>query len=84
MAHQVPIAVLVSGSGTNLQSIIDAIEAGTLREVNFNGLRTLWFAQHLYRPLLYLDSNIVEISPAPLNLAVPAYEFESDTLVKIG
>ncbi|HEX2932085.1 MAG TPA: phosphoribosylglycinamide formyltransferase [Candidatus Binatia bacterium] len=30
MAHQVPIAVLVSGSGTNLQSIIDAIEAKRL------------------------------------------------------
>lgn len=30
MAHQVPIAVLISGSGTNLQSIIDAIEAKRL------------------------------------------------------
>jgi phosphoribosylglycinamide formyltransferase 1 len=30
MARQVPIAVLISGSGTNLQAIIDAIEAGKL------------------------------------------------------
>ena len=30
MARQVPIAVLISGSGTNLQAIIDAIEAGAL------------------------------------------------------
>jgi phosphoribosylglycinamide formyltransferase-1 len=30
MARQVPIAVLISGSGTNLQSIIDAIEAKRL------------------------------------------------------
>lgn len=30
MTRQVPIGVLISGSGTNLQAIIDAIEAGTL------------------------------------------------------
>ena len=30
MARQVPIAVLISGSGTNLQAIIDAIEGGRL------------------------------------------------------
>lgn len=51
-----------------LEELKAAIEEGKLKDVNFNGLKTLWFAQHLYRPLLYLDSNIVEISPAPLNL----------------
>lgn len=30
MARQTPIGVLISGSGTNLQAIIDAIEAGKL------------------------------------------------------
>jgi phosphoribosylglycinamide formyltransferase 1 len=30
MARQVPLGVLISGSGTNLQAIIDAIEARTL------------------------------------------------------
>ncbi len=30
MARQLPIGVLISGSGTNLQSIIDAIEAKKL------------------------------------------------------
>jgi phosphoribosylglycinamide formyltransferase-1 len=30
MARKLPIAVLISGGGTNLQSIIEAIEAGTL------------------------------------------------------
>jgi phosphoribosylglycinamide formyltransferase-1 len=30
MARQVPVGVLISGSGTNLQAIIDAIEAGKL------------------------------------------------------
>jgi hypothetical protein len=31
------------------------------------GLKAIWFGRHLYQPLLYLDSKIVEISPAPLN-----------------
>jgi phosphoribosylglycinamide formyltransferase-1 len=30
MARKLPIAVLISGTGTNLQSMVDAIEAGTL------------------------------------------------------
>jgi hypothetical protein len=30
-------------------------------------LKAIWFGQHLYRPLLYLDSSVVDISPAPLN-----------------
>jgi len=32
----------------------------------------------------YDTSGRIRRGPAPLNLAVPAYEFESDTLVKIG
>src|SRR5512133_416360 len=30
-------------------------------------MKAIWFRQHLYEPLLYLDQNIVEISPVPLN-----------------
>ena len=30
-------------------------------------MKAIWFGRHLYEPLLYLDSSIVEISPAPLN-----------------
>ena len=30
-------------------------------------MKAIWFGSHLYQPLLYLDSKIVEISPAPLN-----------------
>lgn len=50
-----------------LEELKEAIEAGKLREVDFNGLKTIWFSQHLYQPLLHLDQNIVEISPAALN-----------------
>ena len=30
-------------------------------------MKAIWFGQHLYEPLLYLDQNIVEVSPVPLN-----------------
>ena len=30
-------------------------------------MKAIWFGRHLYEPLLYLDQNIVEISPVALN-----------------
>ena len=44
-----------------------AVEQGNLKPWEFQGMKAIWFAKHLYQPLLYLDSNVVEISPAPLN-----------------
>ncbi|MBK7767980.1 MAG: hypothetical protein IPI44_19145 [Sulfuritalea sp.] len=44
-----------------------SIEKGDLKPWEFRGMKAIWFGKHLYQPLLYLDSNIVEISPAPLN-----------------
>jgi hypothetical protein len=43
------------------------IEKGDLKPWEFNGMKAIWFGRHLYEPLLHLDSNVVEISPAPLN-----------------
>ncbi len=50
-----------------IEELKTAIEAGQLKQVDFNGLKTLWFGRHLYEPLLYLDQKVVEISPVPLN-----------------
>jgi len=50
-----------------LEELKAAIEGGDLKPWEFRGLKAIWFGRHLYQPLLYLDSNIVEISPAPLN-----------------
>jgi hypothetical protein len=44
-----------------------SIANGSLQPWEFQGLKALWFDRHLYQPLLYMDSNIVEISPVPLN-----------------
>lgn len=49
---------------TELKTII---ESGTLKPWEFSGMKAIWFGKHLYEPLLYLDQNIVEVSPVPLN-----------------
>ena len=50
-----------------LEELKAAIEKGDLKPWEFRGMKAIWFGRHLYQPLLYLDQNIVEISPAPLN-----------------
>lgn len=53
--------------GTKLEELKATIVKGELKAWEFQGLKTILFGRHLYQPLLYLDSKIVEISPAPLN-----------------
>jgi len=50
-----------------LEELKAAIAKGDLKPWEFQGLKAIWFGNHLYEPLLYLDSKVVEISPAPLN-----------------
>ena len=50
-----------------LEELKVVIEEGVLKHWEFEGMKAIWFSKHLYQPLLYLDTNIVEISPAPLN-----------------
>lgn len=50
-----------------LKELKTLIESGNLQPWAFRGLKAIWFGRHLYQPLLYLDSSIVESSPAPLN-----------------
>ena len=50
-----------------LEELKATIEKGDLKPWEFQGMKAVWFGRHLYQPLLYLDSKIVEISPAPLN-----------------
>lgn len=44
-----------------------AITAGSLRDWEFSGIKAIAFSHHLYQPLLFVDSGVVEISPVPLN-----------------
>jgi hypothetical protein len=49
---------------TELKAII---ESGSLKPWEFSGMKAIWFGRHLYEPLLYLDQNVVEVSPVALN-----------------
>jgi hypothetical protein len=50
-----------------LEELKGVIAKGELKPWEFSGIKAVWFGRHLYEPLLYLNSNVVEISPAPLN-----------------
>ena len=50
-----------------LEELKAAIQKRDLKPWEFQGLKAIWFGKHLYEPLLYLDTKIVEITPVPLN-----------------
>lgn len=50
-----------------LEELKAMIEDGELKPWEFKGMKAIWFGQHLYQPLLYLDRKVAEVSPAPLN-----------------
>jgi hypothetical protein len=52
---------------TKLIELKTLIESGYLKPWEFSGIKAIWFGKHLYEPLLYLDQNIVEVSPVALN-----------------
>jgi len=50
-----------------LEELKTLVEAGTLKGWSAEGLKAINVGHHLYRPLLHLESNVIAISPAPLN-----------------
>jgi len=72
--------VLIDRSQEEIVSKLDelkaAIEKNELKSWEFQGIKATWFGRHLYQPLLYLDSKVVEIQPAALNEG--EYEFVED------
>ncbi|NUB43841.1 DEAD/DEAH box helicase family protein [Fertoebacter nigrum] len=50
-----------------LNELKSLIESKALTPWEFSGMKAIWFDRHLYEPLLYLDQNIVEVSPVALN-----------------
>ena len=50
-----------------LEEIKRILESGGLRNVEFQGLTTIMFGQHLYQPLIYVNSDLIEVKPVALN-----------------
>jgi len=53
---------------TKLAEIKKIIESGQLKPMEmFQGLHPIFFGQHLYQPLIYVNSDLIEVRPVPLN-----------------
>lgn len=50
-----------------LEELKTQILKGDMKPWEFRGMKALWFGQHLFQPLLYVDSNVVELQPVSLN-----------------
>lgn len=50
-----------------LSDLKEQIESGAFSGWEFGNLQAIWFAQHLYQPLLHVKSDLVEVSPVSLN-----------------
>jgi hypothetical protein len=50
-----------------LEEIKTLIETKQLKDVEYQGFKSIMFSQHLYQPLLYLGTNVIEIKPVALN-----------------
>ncbi|MCP9450031.1 MAG: hypothetical protein NNA21_08220, partial [Nitrospira sp.] len=49
-----------------LEEIKGLIEAGTLRNVEFQSLHVIAFGRHLYEPLIYVGNDLIEVKPVVL------------------
>jgi len=51
---------------TKLEEIKQIIDDGDLKSVEFQGLRSIMFDRHLYQPLIYVKSDLIEVKPVVL------------------
>jgi len=51
---------------TKLEEIKQLIQEGKLKSVEFQGLKAIMFDRHLYQPLIYVKSDLVEVKPVVL------------------
>ncbi len=53
---------------SKLEELKQVILSGKLRDFEmFQGIHPLLFGQHLYQPLIYVNSELVDVKPVPLN-----------------
>jgi Type III restriction enzyme, res subunit len=50
-----------------LMELKEALKAKKLSDIEFGGLKSIVFSQHLYQPLITLNGSAIKISPVPLN-----------------
>ena len=52
---------------TKLKQLKDELKKNKLSDVQFGGLESLTFTQHLYQPLITVDGAAIKVTPVPLN-----------------
>ncbi|GLB59188.1 DEAD/DEAH box helicase family protein [Cytobacillus sp. NCCP-133] len=52
---------------TKLKQLKDALKKSMLSDIEFGGLTSFSFSQHLYQPLITLEGAAIKVSPVPLN-----------------
>jgi len=52
---------------TKLEEIKTIIENGELQNLEFQGMTSIMFGQHLYQPLFHVNNDLIEVKPVPLN-----------------
>jgi hypothetical protein len=62
-----------------LEGIKADIENNTLHDVPFANFHAIDFRRHLYRPLIYLDSDYIKVSPVQLNQGEKAFVLDLRT-----
>ncbi len=50
-----------------LTQLRESILAGKLNDLSFSSFQSLIFGQHLYQPLIHCNSDVIKVSPVPLN-----------------
>jgi hypothetical protein len=50
-----------------LTEVKDAIASKRLKQIEWGSFRSICFGQHLYQPLIYLNSSAVDVRPVALN-----------------
>jgi len=62
---------LIDGSREDLvetlRQLKDAIDRKQLRDIDMANFQAFFFSQHLYEPLIYLNSDLVDVQPVYLN-----------------
>ena len=52
---------------TKLNEVKEAVVNRQLKKIEWGNFRSICFGQHLYQPLIYLDSSAVDVRPVALN-----------------
>jgi len=67
---------------TKLNEVKEAVATRQLKSIEWGSFRSICFGQHLYQPLIYLNSNLVDVRPVALNEGERDFVTDLETFYK--